>query len=178
MTKWAGEIGDAHPAELDALPAIEARAANAFSSEDLPPALAAQTTSIAALRLGLASRRLLVARSAGGRVMGFVLLEQAGADAVLAEVDVDPSEGRRGVGRLLVEAACERAASLGHRRIVLSTFREVPWNAPFYRRLGFVELPETETTDALRSLREDERDAGFDLARRLLMARPLEGDAA
>ena len=110
--------------------------------------------------------------------MGFVLLEQAGADAVLAEVDVDPSEGRRGVGRLLVEAACERADSLGHRRIVLSTFREVPWNAPFYRRLGFVELPETETTDALRSLREDERDAGFDLARRLLMARTLGGDAA
>jgi hypothetical protein len=36
-----------------------------------------------------------------------------------------------------LQAAVDRARSEGHHELTLSTFAEVPWNAPFYRRHGF-----------------------------------------
>jgi len=48
----------------------------------------------------------------------------------------------RGIGTALVQAACEEARWAGHRSLTLCTFRDVAWNGPFYRRLGFVEDPD------------------------------------
>jgi len=167
------EIGLAEPAEVPVLPAIELRASTLFSPEDLPPEIAARTAPLENYVRAQREGRLIVARGADGTVFGFAHMMRIDAHAHLEELDVDPDFGRQGIGRQLVEAACGWARERGFASITLSTFREVAWNAPFYARLGFVVLPALSWTEAQRSLRDNERRAGLDVDRRVIMQRSI-----
>ncbi|MBP2330974.1 GNAT superfamily N-acetyltransferase [Kibdelosporangium banguiense] len=86
----------------------------------------------------------------------------------LHQIAVHPQHARRGLGTVLMEAVVERAGSLG---VTLTTFAHVPWNRPWYARLGFAEMvsPGPELADVVKA----ERDAGLDdLGERLVMYRP------
>ncbi|MGZ6673473.1 MAG: GNAT family N-acetyltransferase, partial [Solirubrobacteraceae bacterium] len=48
-----------------------------------------------------------------------------------------PAHARRRVGAALVEHLAALAAAEGRPALTLTTFRDVPWNAPYYERLGF-----------------------------------------
>ena len=60
--------------------------------------------------------------------------------AHLAQLSVQPDHGRRGLGRALLRAACEWALGHGYDELTLTTYRDVPWNGPFYASEGFVEI--------------------------------------
>ena len=60
--------------------------------------------------------------------------------AHLEQLAVHPDDGRRGIGRALVRASLEWAADHGYREVTLATYRDVPWNGPFYASEGFVEI--------------------------------------
>ncbi len=94
---------------------------------------------------------LLVAEevlSAG--VVGFVHVLEVEDVAHLEQVSVTPEHGRQRIGHRLIEAAAEEARHRGHTRLTLRTFADVPFNAPFYASLGFVETePETDFHRAL-----------------------------
>ena len=53
----------------------------------------------------------------------------------------------------------------------LTTFRDVPWNAPYYTRLGFVALDPAEHGPELRALMECENRRIPTAAPRLAMRR-------
>jgi predicted N-acetyltransferase YhbS len=91
--------------------------------------------------------------------------------AHLEEVDVHPEHGRRGLGSRLVVAVCTWAATNGYSCVTLTTFRDVPWNMPFYARLGFEQIPPAELSPALLSVIEDETRRGLDPGRRVAMRR-------
>jgi GNAT superfamily N-acetyltransferase len=91
--------------------------------------------------------------------------------AHLDEIDVHPDYGRRGIGTKLVMAVCAWAARSEQRAVTLSTFRDVPWNMPFYARLGFEVIPAHERTPALRHIVEDEARRGLDPTLRVTMQR-------
>jgi hypothetical protein len=55
--------------------------------------------------------------------------------------------------------------------VTLTTFRDVPWNGPWYARLGFRELGEHEWTPAIRELRDEEHRNGLDKELRIVMRR-------
>ena len=57
--------------------------------------------------------------------------------------------------------------------LTLTTFRDVPWNAPYYRRCGFRVLDEQEWTPGLRAIREREAGHGLDRWPRVCMRRDL-----
>lgn len=166
-------IGLSKREEVDALPEIERRAASLFSPEDLAPELAAETTPVLVFLRAHDDGRLIVARDASERVVGFAHLVWVGEFVHLEEIDVDSDFGRRGIGRMLVEAACEWARARGSDHITLSTFRDVAWNAPFYARLGFRTLLGNELSIALRDLRMKEQGDGLDLEKRVMMSRNL-----
>jgi GNAT superfamily N-acetyltransferase len=153
------------------MPGIELRAGALFSPEDLAPEWASQTTALSVYEQAQREARLIVARDPAGRVVGFALLDRVGGIPHLEEVDVEPEFGRRGIGRLLVLASCDWARAQGSDRITLSTFRDVAWNAPFYARLGFDEIPEADLSVALRRLREKEGREGLDPSKRIMMRR-------
>ena len=166
-------IGLSRGEEPCELPGIERRAARLFSPELLSPEAAAETTPVSVYDRAQREGRLLVARDAAARVVGFAHLIWIGEFAHLEEVDVDPDFGRKGIGLLLVEAACDWANSKGSARITLTTFRDVAWNAPFYARLGFRRLLDEDLSAALRELRHKEARDGLDPDKRIVMYRPL-----
>lgn len=122
--------------------AIEAAAARRFDDIGMPHIASSPPTDLADLRERIDDDRALVAFDAEGlRIVGFAIYRMLGASRLyLEEVDVAPEQAGRRIGSALIEAVAARARAAGARQVVLSTFRHVPWNAPYYRRLGFVEL--------------------------------------
>ncbi|WP_411757210.1 hypothetical protein [Streptomyces venezuelae] len=57
--------------------------------------------------------------------------------------------------------------------LTLTTFADVPWNAPYYARIGFRPLADAELTPALRTIRAHEAELGLDRWPRLCMRRDL-----
>jgi len=92
--------------------------------------------------------------------VGFASVEIVDGAAHLWQLAVLPSEGRRGAGRALVTAVCDWARTHGFEAVTLTTFRDVPWNGPFYERLGFRALP--EPGPELAAIRLHERAIGDD----------------
>lgn len=96
---------------------------------------------------------------AGDPVVGFAHVLELEGIAHLEQLAVRPSEQRRGTGTALVRAAQAEAARRGYDVISLCTYAEVPWNAPFYRRLGFEEL--ADLAPVHRAMREKEERMGL-----------------
>jgi GNAT superfamily N-acetyltransferase len=167
------EIVAARTVDLAALAGIELAAARLLAGH-APPSVLNETTAMETLARATSEGRLRVALGAG-RPVGFAHVEflEPGV-AHLEELDVHPDHGRRGLGKELVEAVCEWAVARGCEAVSLTTFRDVPWNMPFYARLGFVEIPRRDLTPALRSVLNDEVRRGLDPARRVAMRRRLE----
>src|SRR5687768_15875860 len=77
-----------------------------------------------------------------GAVVGYVHVDVVDHALHVEQVSVVPEAAGRRIGAALLDRAAEHARSLGLSRLTLTTFRDVPWNAPYYRRLGFTELDE------------------------------------
>ncbi|GEP34479.1 GCN5 family N-acetyltransferase [Nocardioides szechwanensis] len=95
-----------------------------------------------------------------GEPVGFAHVVYVDGLAHLAQLSVLPTEARRGVGSALVREALAEAWHAGFDRMTLTTYRDVPFNGPFYARLGFEEAGETEPF--LRRQRDHERSLGLD----------------
>jgi GNAT superfamily N-acetyltransferase len=78
---------------------------------------------------------------------------------------------RRGAGRAMVEAAAAEARRRGLPAVTLTTFRSIPFNAPFYARLDFGILADEQLNPRLRAVLADEAARG--LADRCAMRRAL-----
>jgi len=72
-----------------------------------------------------------------------------------------------------VQAVCDWARGEGFARVTLTTFRDVPWNAPFYRRLGFEEIPAADLHPELREIMDEEATHGLDPTLRIAMRRSV-----
>jgi len=106
-------------------------------------------------------------------VVGFAHVVTYDLHAHLEQVSVLPAYGRRGIGASLVRAAMEEARWSGSERMSLCTYRDVPWNGPFYRGLGFAEVERLEPFQA--RLREREAVLRLDEpGPRVVMDAPLE----
>ncbi|UZX03717.1 GNAT family N-acetyltransferase [Arthrobacter sp. CDRTa11] len=160
----APRIRPAEPADLGCLPQLEA-AADAQLQDALGGVLlpAPQPTP------ALGSLFVLVS---GRPPAGFARVDVVDGLAHLEQLSVHPAAGRRGLGRALVEAAADEARRRGFKAMTLCTFADVPFNAPFYARCGFVEFP--ASGPGLAALRAHEKRLGLDaLAPRLTMRREL-----
>ncbi|WP_233515485.1 GNAT family N-acetyltransferase [Marinitenerispora sediminis] len=110
---------------------------------------------------------------AGRPPVGFAVLGVLDGAAHLEQIAVDPAHGRRGIGGALLAAACADARRRGYRRMTLTTFRDLAWNAPWYARHGFAPVPESAWGPELREQWRVETDLGIVVAPRVVMARDL-----
>jgi GNAT superfamily N-acetyltransferase len=97
----------------------------------------------------------------------------AGA-AHIEQVSVEPTYARRRIGAQLIEAAAAWACGHGLRAMTLTSFALVPWNAPYYAKLGFAVLPDADQSPELREIRRAEAARGLDAWPRVAMWRPLK----
>ena len=84
---------------------------------------------------------------AGDLIVGFVCAEAAARDLHIWEMAVRQEWQGKGIGRQLTKTAVEYARSNKFKFVTLTTFREVAWNGPFYRSLGF-EIIDREKLDS------------------------------
>jgi GNAT superfamily N-acetyltransferase len=163
-------------AELDLLTEIEREATGLFQSYPEDLGLNFDDIQLVPADMLLTAHqdgRLRVAADSADKPVGFALITELGLFAHLHELDVRPAHGRRGIGAALVEAVCEWARPRGFSAVTLSTFRDVPWNAPFYARHGFEVIPADELSKELCSIVERERSQGLRTDKRVVMQREL-----
>jgi GNAT superfamily N-acetyltransferase len=157
--------------DLEAIRAIELRAGALFhdvgmsdiATHPVPPAAVFA-------RFVRAGRSWVVADDSGAPV-AFVLVDVVDGLAHIEQVSVDPSYARRGLGRVLIDYVGRWAVGQGMPALTLTTFRGVPWNGPYYARLGFVELRDGERGPELARLMAREAQHGLDPVERIAMRR-------
>jgi GNAT superfamily N-acetyltransferase len=170
MTRFACTIQPASINDLEVLPRIEREAASLFAGWQVPLEVLEEQTSLQEFSAAQRDGRLWVARSQGGSVVGFALVDLVGGEPHLEEMDVLPSHGRQGIGRALVREVQAWARASGYASVTLTTFRDIPWNAPFYQRVGFQEIPPQELSPALLAVVREEAARGLDPGRRVVMS--------
>lgn len=157
-------IRPALPAEIEIIRDIERTSAQRFVG--VMDALAADEPSPPeTLTARIEAGGLLVAEAEGAAV-AFVMFRPVGEALYIEQIDVLPAFAGRRIGAALLDAVAEKATPL-----LLSTFRDIPWNAPWYRRLGFVDLDETKLTPDLREIRRQHIARGLDESLRVFMER-------
>jgi GNAT superfamily N-acetyltransferase len=101
--------------------------------------------------------------------IGFALVHVLDESVHLHELDVHPDYARQGVGRRLIETVIDWARARGATALTLTTFDDIPWNGPYYARLGFRILDLTTLSPGLQAVRHEEAEAGLPMAHRICM---------
>jgi len=108
-----------------------------------------------------------------GEPVAYIVMEVVDSAAHVEQVSVDPAFARQRLGRRLLEHVAGEARAEGRTAVTLTTYREVPWNAPYYSRCGFRVLEEAELGPELRAKRDAETAHGLDPTLRVCMRRDL-----
>lgn len=157
--------------DATALPAIERAAGQRF--RDVPELAWLADGDLISVEdhLSYAARGLSWLALADGCPVGFILAEAHPSSLFIVELSADLDWQGQGIGRRLINRVAERARAMGLASLTLTTFRDVPWNAPFYARLGFEMM--TTLTPELRQKREEEAAHGLAYGSRCAMRLPL-----
>ncbi|KQY29302.1 acetyltransferase [Caulobacter sp. Root487D2Y] len=159
----------ARPEEIETIRALERASAQRFVG--LMDALAADEPTPASILAPRIAAGGLVVAVEDEALVGFVMFRRVETRAYVEQLDVLPAFAGRRIGAALLDAAAEWARTAGLDGLSLSTFRDVPWNAPYYRRLGFVDL--AELTPGMAAIRETHLARGLDEDARVFMTRDL-----
>ncbi|MEV4598891.1 GNAT family N-acetyltransferase [Amycolatopsis sp. NPDC049253] len=160
----------ARASDLPLLGELERAAGEPFRDLGMVAVADDEPFSMAQLRPYQADGRCWVV-DVSGVVAGYLLADVVDGNGHVEQVSVLPAFARRGLGRRLIETAASWAVSRGLPALTLTTFRDMPWNAPYYARLGFRELAESSWGPSLRAIREHEAALGLDRWPRLAMIR-------
>nr|WP_225311788.1 GNAT family N-acetyltransferase [Microbispora cellulosiformans] len=181
-------IRQAEPADLAALPEIERAADGMF-----PPLGIVFPPGTTVVEECDNPARVIVA---GRPPVGFALIGVVDGLTHLEQIAVHPGHANQGIGTRLLEAVCAitamqaglaarttadptttamhtPAARATAAAVTLTTFRDVPWNAPWYARRGFRVIPPHEWGPELSALVEHERALGIEVAPRVVMRKDL-----
>ncbi|WP_290812909.1 GNAT family N-acetyltransferase [Ferrovibrio sp.] len=166
-------IRPARPSEADAIRAIERAAGQSFATVGYPDVAQHDPTPAADLRDAATDGALFVAVGSDDTPVGFLLCTEIDGDLYVQELAVHPDHAGHRLAVPLLKAAEDFARSLGLPALCLTTFRTVPWNAPYYERLGFHVLSDNQIGPSLRLVIARQKAAGLDVANRVAMRRYL-----
>ena len=151
----AGDVASMQAVEVEARQRFrEIDDARIARSADDPPYQAEGLTRAAT------EQRAWVAIDDLGAVIGFAVAWVIDGEGHLDELAVTPAHGRRGVGRALVDEVLAWTAARGLPSVTLTTFRDVPWNGPYYEKLGFEAV--TALTPGLQAAVDQRATWGLD----------------
>ena len=141
------------------LGAIEIAAAGIFPPDSIPDHIRSDSVPVDILLEAVQDGLLWVALAGDGKPVGYALVQLVEDAALLAQMDVHPDHMRKGIGSALIMRAVEQLRE--KTALYLTTFVHVPWNAPFYAKLGFVALINADTPPFLKDILEEEKRYGL-----------------
>ncbi|WP_054178257.1 GNAT family N-acetyltransferase [Trabulsiella odontotermitis] len=103
--------------------------------------------------------------------IGFLLTEPLDDALYIAEFSLHQAWQGKGIGRRFLHFISDHARDTGYPALTLTTFREVPWNAPFYAKLGFEIIDDAALPPGLAAKRENETAHGIPRELRCAMRR-------
>ena len=155
-------IRAARAGDSSTLSAIERRSGERFREVGLDDIAEDEPTAPEVLTRYAIEGRSWVAVDDEDRPVGFVVVDDIDGCAHIEQISVDPAHQGRGFGRALVEQVRAWAERTARPAITLTTFAEVPWNAPLYAHLGFVVIEDAELGPELRGVKDAESARGVD----------------
>ncbi len=165
MTSTPYTIRPAHPDDLESVPAIAASAGAMF--RDSPyPFLADDTMPTIEIK---SNEFLWVVADATDQPVGFALVQMHDTFISIKELDMHQHHARQGLGGRLIRELAEWAREQGYSALALTTFPDVPWNGPYYARLGFRTLDIATCSPALQALWQAETPTGISKEQRICM---------
>ncbi|MED5598563.1 GNAT family N-acetyltransferase [Janthinobacterium sp. P210006] len=168
-------IRAASGADLPLLGQVERSAAALFAQAGPDLAWLAQGEPLPLSTLQTLQRQGGVWIAAAGHAapVGFLATEALDGQLFIVELSVALPQQRQGLGARLLDAAAAHAQALGCACLTLSTYRHLPWNAPYYARHGFSEIGAAALgAGHARKLARETQD-GHDPAQRCLMRKLL-----
>ena len=159
-------IRPAEPGDTAPMQDIERAAGELFREVGMPEVADDAPFSDGELATYIDDARAWVAVGGDGLPVGYLLADVVDGNLHIEQVSVHPGAGRQGIGRALIEHAARRATV-----VTLTTFRDVPWNAPYYLRCGFHLMSDDEVGPELRAVRRREAEQGLDRWPRVCLRR-------
>jgi N-acetylglutamate synthase-like GNAT family acetyltransferase len=113
-------------------------------------AYVAETPAVAEYRFN--EGRAIVAVTHAKAVLGFALTRPLDGLLLLDNISMSFKCRGQGIGKRFLDAVLEQATTERYPAVALTTFREPPWNGPWFRRFGFAQMSDGSIGPALRAL--------------------------
>jgi GNAT superfamily N-acetyltransferase len=167
-------VRSARPLDLDNLVVLEVQAGQVFHSVGMSE-VADDVPDREALHRSQGQGLIWVAEQQG-EIAGYIVATVLDGNAHIGQVSVAPEYARQGIGRLLISHAEDWGRSNTRPATTLTTFRDVPWNGPYYKTLGYRELSGSEIGIELSAeMKHESSLPGIDSSRRCAMIKPNLG---
>ncbi|MEV5158235.1 GNAT family N-acetyltransferase [Streptomyces sp. NPDC053728] len=163
--------------ELPLLQDIERAAGQCFRDIGMPEIAEDEPLPVDVLARYRTAGTAWAAVDAADSPRAYLIAEHVDGNLHVEQVSVHPDQARRGVGRALLDRLADHGAAGGVPALTLTTFTDVPWNAPYYVRCGFRALDDSELGAELADIRRREAAHGLDRWPRVCMRRDLRGGA-
>ena len=177
MTGIAPQIRGANPDDFETLQNIERAAGAQFAEVGMPEIANDEPFSLDDLRDYYERGHAWVLADDSGAPIGYAVVDEIDDAAHIEQVSVHPDHQRHGYGRVLLDAIATWAQLHGLSALTLTTFRDVPWNGPYYERYGFRTLSGSELSPGLAAVRDRETADGLDPDLRICMRLDLPAGA-
>lgn len=168
------KIRAAVASDLPMLQDIERAAGEAFRDIGMPEIAEDEPFEIAELAEYQRSGRAWVAVDSADAPVAYLIADIVDGNTHIEQVSVHSKYGRRGIGRQLIEHVADWSRQHDRPAMTLTTFTDVPWNAPYYARCGFVAID--DPAPGLRRIRQHEAERGLDRWPRVSMYRSIEAE--
>jgi ribosomal protein S18 acetylase RimI-like enzyme len=159
--------------DLPGVRELERAAGAAFRDLDMAAVADDEPPTITELAAFQQDGRAWVITDDTDRPVAYLLLDVVDGNAHVEQVSVHPDHARQGLGKTLLDTATAWAQRQGLAALTLTTYVNVPWNAPYYERLGFRIMAEDQITEGLRRISDHEQARGLAKWPRVTMRRPV-----
>jgi GNAT superfamily N-acetyltransferase len=163
--------------DLGKLAAVERSAAAVFRDAGLAWIADGDTLAAESLLAMHENGMLWIAVDQDGKSVGFLGALVLDQQFHIAELSVARRHQRQGLGAALITTANNGARDRQFRLVTLTTYRDLPWNGPFYAKLGFSEIDAAAVGPQHVQKLLDEAAAGHDPSRRCVMAKSTGSSA-
>lgn len=162
----------ARPDEIEIVRDIQRAAGRMFLDTPYPEAAGDPVDDAETLAAAQDNWWLWVTVDADDRPVGAAHLTILGDGLHIRELDVHPDHAGARRGAAILKAVERFFAGRGIADISLTAFVDVPWNAPYYERLGFGIVAPDEMDEPLRCIWQSEA-VNFPSEKRVAMRKPL-----